>query len=669
MVKKLFRILMMGILIFFISRSTSQAQITFKAYHSVNEIGQAMENLQQNHPGCELHKIATSPGGTEILVLEIGSDLEDVPAIFVGANFEGNVPISSEGALFLAKMLLDSAQYRQARKWYIMPHPNPDAALDFFAPVKTGTPLNGFEINEDADDATGEDGFDDLNGDGQITQMRVKDAEGKYIPSKADPRILVKADPGKGERGTYKTFTEGIDNDGDGKYNEDVPGGINVGIAFPHLFPHGTKEAGLFSGQTPEVYGILRFIYDRPEIAMVYTLGSSDFCTAPPKGGRKGGANLESIQIPGRYAKMLNADASKKYTMGEVMELMKAVVPDGMEVTPSLVAGFLGLGAVVNPLDDDLKFYKKFSEDYKKYLEAKNAGAETLPPTPAKNGSFELWAYYHLGVPSFSMNLFSVPKVMEEKKLGDKTLSLDEVQKMETKEFAELEEEIIDSFLKAHNAPERFKAEKLIEMMEAGKLDPLKLATMLKEMPEPEKEDELSEKNKSLLAWSDQHWGGEGFVEWQKVEHPDYDEVEVGGYLPYLENTPKAELMDSLFKTKLPWLLQLSTKLPEIEMAKAEVSNLGNGIFKLEMMVENNGFLPSPIAMGSRNNQPAPAIIVIDGDFEILEGSRRTNVGSIGGNQAKKLTWLLKTDKKTTVEAKLESTIFSDSAKQINIGG
>jgi hypothetical protein len=188
-----------------------------------------------------------------VQVLEIGANQKNVPAIFVGANFEGNVPLSTEGALYLAKMLLDSAQYTKNLKWYILPNPNPDAAKGYFAKVKYERAVNDFVINNDADEATNEDGFDDLNGDGFITQMRVKDPEGKMIASKADPRIMVAADASKGERGEYKMYFEGIDNDGDGQYNEDGEGGINVGIGFPHLFPRDKKEAGLWSGETPEV--------------------------------------------------------------------------------------------------------------------------------------------------------------------------------------------------------------------------------------------------------------------------------------------------------------------------------------------------------------------------------------------------------------------------------
>lgn len=663
--------MLLCMLIFSVTWSTAQTGTSFDTYHSNNEVQQMLEKLQQGNPGAvKLHNIATSPGGESVNVLEIGANLKDVPAIFVGANFEGNIPISTEGALFLAKMLLDSADYTKNVKWYILPQANPDAAKGFFADVKYGRSVNDFEINNDADEAVNEDGFDDINGDGFITKMRVKDLEGSYVVSKNDARILDRADAKKGERGVYKVYSEGIDNDKDGKYNEDGEGGINVGIGFPHLFPRDKAEAGRFSGETPEVYGILRFIYDRPDIAMVYTLGSTNFVAVQPKGGRKGGANLQSIKIPSRYARMFGADASKTYTMDEVIELVKPQVPPGMEVTASMVAGFLGLGAAVNPLDEDLKFYKSFAEEYEKYLKAKKFNTEVLEPAKAKDGSFELWAYYHLGVPSFSMNLFSVPKVKEEKAEGEEALSLDEVEKMDAKEFVALGEDKIDAFLKANNAPKQFNAKGVIEMMEAGKVDPKQMVGMMKQMPKPEKEDgELSDKDKALLAWSEEHWEGKGFVAWETAEHPTLGEVEVGGYVPYLETTPKAELIDSLASVQIPWLLQLSKKMPELKIADSKTTELGDGIYKLEIYVENTGELGYPISMGQRNNYPAPLMLVLDGDVEILEGTKRMKVGNIGSNQVKKLSWMIQSKKGATVSATLESVVFTDDVKQIKIGG
>ena len=614
MYKNLLSIFLLCMFIVSFESLSAQNGISFEKYHNNNEVQQILKNLQLKYPAqIQLHTIATSPGGEAITVVEIGKNSEVAPAVFVGANFEGNSPLATEGALGLIKILLDSSDYIAGKKWYILPLPNPDASKGYFSGVKYDRTVNDFPINNDVDESLNEDGFEDLNGDGLITQMRVKDLTGTYFASKIDPRIMVVADVKKNERGEYKIYTEGIDNDGDGEYNEDGEGGINVGIAFPHLFPKNKKEAGLWPGQTPEVYGIMKFIYDRPNITMAYTLGSSNFCMVPPKGGRKGDVDPESIKIPNRYVTILGADPLRSYTMNEVIELVKPILPANVEATPSLVSGYLGLGAAVNPMEDDLKFYTKLSDDYKKYLKNKNFSIETLEPSPDKDGCFELWAYYQLGVPSFSLNLFSVPKVKEEKKTEKGVGSPEKVEKKDTVE--------------------------------------------------------LNVKDKSLLAYSEKVLGGKGFVPWQKYNHPTLGEVEIGGFVPYLESTPKPEKIDSLLKVQLPWLLQLSKKLPDISLADEKITDMGAGVYKLELYIRNKGYLPYPTSMGERNKQPAPVVVVLDGDVDLLEGLKRTPLGRIGGNQVKKLTWLVKTDKKPTISVKLESTVFGSEVKQIKIGG
>lgn len=648
----------------------AQNPVSFDKYHNNSEVQQILLKFQQSNPDqVQVHTIATSPGGKAVNILEIGKNSGEVPAIFVGANFEGNVPLATEGALRLAKMLLDSAMYTAKHKWYILPSPNPDAAEAYFSGAKYDRTVNDFALNNDMDEALNEDGFEDLNGDGLITQMRVKYLTGSYVVSKTDARIMVRADAKKNERGEYKIYTEGTDNDGDGEYNEDCAGGINVGISFPHLFPKSNKEAGLWPGQSPETYGIMKFIYDRPNIAMVHTLGSSNFCMFPPKGGRKGDANLESIKIPERLASRYGVDPNQSFTMNEVIELMKSRVPAGVEVTPALIMSSLGLGAAVNPLDDDLKFYTKLSDDYKKYLKSKKISIETLESAADKDGSFELWAYYQLGVPSFSMSLFSVPKVKEEKKGDQSAVSAEAVEKMSADEFIALGEEKIALFLKSNNAPERFSAKGITEMLKSGRLTPKQMVEMMKKSAKPEKTDDASEREKSLLAYSDKALGGKGFVNWQKFKHPTLGEVEIGGFVPYLETTPKAEKIDSLLMVQLPWLLQLSKKLPAISVADQKVTDLGAGVYRLELFVENKGYLAYPISIGERNKQPAPVVLVIDGDVEILEGLKRTPVGTIGGNQVKKMEWLVRTDKKPTISVKLESAVFGPVVKQIKIGG
>ncbi len=593
-------------------------EVKFEKYKTNPEVQKSLNTLQQMSPTrTALHRIAVSPGGEPVYVLEIGKGLKNVPAIFVGANFEGKTPLSTEGALALAKMLLDSSAYTKNTKWFILPLPNPDATAGFFSKVKWERTVNDLIVNDDKDDQVNEDGPDDLNGDGWITQIRVEDPEGAYLISDKDPRSMVRADPTKGERGKYKLYPEGLDNDGDGEINEDGPGGINVGINFPHLFKTNWKDTGLWPGEAPEAYGVMNFIFDHPEIAMTFTLGTSDFCMSPPRGGRKGGANMENLKVPARFAARIGADPEKTYSISEVVELFKSAMPSrgGREMTAETVVDFLGLGASVNPLEGDLKFYTDFSEKYKAYLKAKGGSTERMAADPDKDGSFELWAYYQLGVPSFSMNLFTPPKAAEPRP------------------------------------------------REAGARE-----TMSRDMAP--RTVEVDDKDKAILNYIDKKLNGSGFAKWQPYNHPTLGKVEIGGIEPFITSTPPVNQVDSLCKIQLPWLLKLSTKLPDVRLMNETITDLGAGVYRLELYVENKGVLPYPTAMGSRNKQPSPVVIILEGEnMQFLEGYKRTPLGDIGGNQVKKITYTIKTTKKTVLKANIESVLFGTDVKQIKIGG
>lgn len=654
--------------------NAQSVSLDYTKYLSPKNLNAAANKLnKQFSQKSRLIHLSKTPGNNDISLLEIGPEVRStnktIPAVLVVANMEGTVPISSMAALYLADRLLNTKQKQDSLTWYILLCGNPDALDHYFMKAYPADPRNAKPHNDDMDDLVDEDDYNDLDNNGVITQMRVKDPEGQWIPLENDPRMMRKADPLKGEKGIYKLYQEGLDDDGDGKYNEDGKGGINVGINFPHLFKPFTKTGGMWPGCTDESYSLMKFVYEHPEIAMTFTFGSTNFCMVPPKGGRKASVDLNKIKIPKRMVSMLNADADKTYTMKEVMELAKAVVPPGMEVTESMVAGFLGLGAVVNPLSDDLKYYKELAEDYKEYLKNKGMTKERLDPAKAKDGSFELWSYYQLGVPTFSMDLWTMPKVKKEKKESS-GISIESLEKMTSDEFIALDNDKIDAFLKESGAPAQFKAENVISKVKDGKITPKQIAGMLKHSPKPKNSKEGDPKLKALLAYSDSQLEGKGFIKWAPFDHPDFGEVEIGGAVPYTDNTPPAEMIDSLLAMQVPWAFEIAKKLPQLRILKTETVSKGGGVYELNIWIENTSYLPFPTAMGKRNEQPAPAIIVLDSEnITILSGKKRTPVSDLDGLQSKKLTWMVMTDKKAQLNIKLTASNAWGDKKEIKVGG
>ncbi len=647
---------------------------SYQDYLNPGDLNNALNDLHKKFPKqTKLIKLASSAGNSSLQMPEIGPEAglekKSLPAILVVANMEGTVPVSSMAAIYLADYILNSGQGPKDLTWYVLPCGNPDAYTHYFETPLRIDPRNKKAHNDDMDDLTDEDGFNDLDGNGVITQMRVKDPEGIWIPVSEDPRMLRKADANKGEKGIYKLYSEGLDNDGDGKYNEDGAGGVNVGINFPHLFEPFTKTSGLWPGCTDESFQLIKFVFEHPEIAMTMNFGATNFCLQPPKGGRKAGVDMDKIKIPESMAEMFGADPNRTYSISEIIELVQPMVPAGMTVTESMVASFLGLGAVVNPLEKDLKFYKELSDQYKEYLKDKGLEAERLDPQSAKDGSFELWSYYHLGIPSFTMDFWTLPKVKEEKK-EDSGITIEKLEKMSSEDFIALGEEKITIFLKESGAPDHFKAESVIKMVESGQVSPKQMAGMMKDMPKPKDEKEGDPKTKALLAYSDDQLGGKGFLDWTPFKHPGLGDVEIGGTVPFVNNTPPKEIMDSLFALQVPWVLELCKKLPRLSILQSEVKHQGAGVYELIIWVENGSYLPFPTAMGERNEQPAPAVIELDGkDISLLSGKKRTPINSIAGLKVKKLSWLIETEKGVNLNVKLSSVFAWGDEKQIKIGG
>ena len=649
------------------------AQAKLDRYHTPSELGAALQEIAAaNSAIARIHTLAKSAGGKDVLLIEIGPEtgkaVKTVPAVFIGGNFEGLVPISAEAAVDLARQVAAKPEIRKDLTWYIMPCPNPDAAARYFAKPLLEDPRNAAPRNDDQDDRIDEDGPDDLDKNGIITAMRVKDPAGEWMPVPGEPRLMKKADWAKGEKGVYKLYPEGLDNDGDGEINEDGPGGTDIGVQFPHLFKHHDAAAGDWPGSEAESFALIKFMNDHKEIGLTFVLGSSNFCYAPPRGGRRGDADLSQIKIPERIAGFIGADPGKTYTMAEIMEMVKPLAPEGMQLTEAMISSFLGLGAVVNPLPEDIKFYKELSDKYKEFLKTAKLDAKRLDPGQDKDGSFELYSYYHLGLPSFSLDFWTLPEVKEEKKESD--ITPDKLEKMTNDEFIALGEEKIDAFLKASGAPDQFKAKQVIEALKGGMMDTKKMAEMMKQMPKPPAEGGADPAEKSLLAWSDKELAGAGFVDWKPFKHPTLGDVEIGGAVPYTATTPPPAKGEALVKGQAPWVFEVARKMARIAIADVRVKKIGTGVYEIKAWIENKGDLPYPTAMAGRNQHVLPVVVSLGGEgIEIAQGKKRSLVQAVPARGSQAVTWIVRSAKPGKLTIKAETQTAWGDARTVDLGG
>src|SRR5262245_14991954 len=146
---------------------------------------------------------------------------------------------------------------------------------------------NDRPVDEDQDGDTDEDGPDDLDGDGRIAWMRFPDPAGDQRAAKNDKgeATFEAADAAKGKQPTHRLVREGKDDDGDGVWNEDGPGGVDISRNFTWRFEEHVPLCGRWPASEPETRAILDLLLADEKIAVVYELGDADTIQGLPGWG------------------------------------------------------------------------------------------------------------------------------------------------------------------------------------------------------------------------------------------------------------------------------------------------------------------------------------------------------------------------------------------------
>jgi hypothetical protein len=219
------------------SPENPKVQTSWNKYYTYKGVVDLCTRLAGAYPDLvTMESAGKSYQGRDIIVLTITDKKVLTPDEKPGFWIDGNIhSIELQGtefalytAWYLCEMYNENAFIRQLLKdktFYIAPTINPDAR-EYFTSVGV-PPRSGLAPRDnDRDGLVDEDGYDDLNNDKNISQMRRKDPNGRFREDPKDPRRLVRVQPG--EKGDYEILGyEGIDNDGDGLVNEDGPGGYD----------------------------------------------------------------------------------------------------------------------------------------------------------------------------------------------------------------------------------------------------------------------------------------------------------------------------------------------------------------------------------------------------------------------------------------------------------
>jgi len=298
----------------------------------------------------------------------MGRDADERPAILVVAGLQGQHAVGTRTAESVARLLGEQhADLLATRTVYVIPNMNPDGGgwIGGAGGVRVESGRIPGSGDVDRDGRVDEDGPEDLNGDGIVTQMRVRNPDAKWglranlIPNPDEPRLMREAKGEDGEVGQWAVLTEGTDNDGDGRFNEDgagaLTGGLDLSMNFPTHWPEHDDGAGQYALSAPEALALVRWVQEHTNIVAVVVYDPVD--------------TLVSVPATGQYGP-------------------EASVPRGIE-------------------EGDKAWHTHVSEAFKEVTRISGAGG--IVGSGRTAGSFASWAYGDFGVFTFSTPVWVRP--------------------------------------------------------------------------------------------------------------------------------------------------------------------------------------------------------------------------------------------------------------------
>lgn len=559
-------------------------------YRDFKTVSNELENFARQHrTRAQLESYGNSAGGKPLHWLRVAAPGELAPdarpAIFVGANIAGYHHAGSEAALDLIRHLLSTQDARvqqllQRRTFYIAPVMNPDAHDALFTKPRRLQAANAQALDADVDGLTGEDGGNDLNGDGVIGSMRIRDPRGNFIVDPDDPRRMMEADASKGQRGEYLLVSEGDDDDRDGAFNEDAPTGIVLDRSFPAGFVVGRPEHGAWPGLAPETKAIMDQLLKHKNINFAVVYGPANQLLEPPKG-------YERITPPGAKPA---AEAHK-------------------------------------PEDDDLKTLATLGERYRQALtDAGFDGKRHARQTAA--GSFSTWLYFHYGVQTLELDVWGPDKTPVKKPPGTETATetaaTAQAGAAEKSGAAEKAGAANGKAVEASAGADKLVAEKSTMEKGAGEKTAGEKTAGEKNGAEKSGAEKNGDKaaaekraaEKALIAFLEQH-NPDAIRPWTPVKLADGRQAEVGGIDPHAEYLPPMTVLQKLLPVHHEQVLNIADEMADLELLELQTEQQADDVWRVRAVAGVRGRLPTHTALAARMKNRLPVNMSISYDAAV----------------------------------------------------
>lgn len=483
-------------------------RLTFDRYHTAEVMNEWLRRWAERYPNLvELYQVAESFEGRPIYQVTLtnratGDAIDKPAAFFEGGRHSGEIT-SSESILWLLQHLLESygsdpeiTELLDTKTLYIRPQNNPDGSNLYLRTAQTNR-SSVRPHDSDRDGLIDEDPPEDLDGDGIIHQIRWRVREGEEGNATLDPRdpsgrLMKYVDAAEAD---WRVISEGIDNDGDGRHNEDGIGGLDLHRNYVENWrPEPGREAtgrgqtqfgaGEYPLSEPETRSVVMWLLTHPHVSV---------------------ANSMDTRVP-MHLRPPSTSASAERMYPEDLAYYEYFDELGLSIT-----GYPWAGDV----------YETYATRYP----TNSRGEPNLPsPLFGHGPDFGYWYYGSIWY-------------------GD-------------------------------------------ELWNGGSMEDTNGDGL---------RDDLD-----ALTWDDAENGGRGFREWEPFHHPEFGDVEIGGFHPkfFSQNGPASELEHWASRQAL-FNLEMAKHLPQLEIEGVDVERLSTSAdttsYRVRVRWVNTGRLPTAL--------------------------------------------------------------------------
>lgn len=358
----------------------------------------------------------------------------------------------------------------------------------------------------------------DLDDDGVIRSMRIKNKHGAWKKDVLNENLMVEREPDDIDGEFYDVFVEGImDNyNGVNLYQKKAEWGLDFNRNYPYGWYNEVRQsgAGYYPLSNPENKAVVDFVLKHPNIGAVLTMHTSGGVLLYPPG-------------------------TKHEKDGD---------PTDMKIYKTI--GKMATKELDYPC---INIFDNFNKD------------QVFFPS----GAFDDWCYQDQGIYAYTMELWDLNKHIGK--------SVD---------WFDKKEPTIEDMMDTYN--------KMIKFSEENDLD--------------------------------------AFKPWTKIDHPQFGEVEVGGFNHkfLLQNCPCKFLKEEVEKAT-KFSLRYLLALPKLNIEDTIVTKLADNMYKVEAVIANDGYMPTYLSNEAKKLKKDESIKVTIENCKVLSKDKTIEIDSLGG--------------------------------------